>query len=101
MVGKLGIPNIFVFEWDQENLEHIKKHNVTYNECEDVFFNNPVYFRDEKHSNREERLLVYGITNENRLITVVFTIRKDKVRVISARDQHKKEKEIYKASNKF
>lgn len=101
MIGKLDIPNIFIFEWDQGNLEHIKKHNVSYNECEDIFFNIPVYFRDEKHSGREERYLVYGITNENRLLTAVFTIRKDKIRVISARDQHKKEKEIYKANNKF
>jgi uncharacterized DUF497 family protein len=96
MVKKLYLPDALVFDWDPANLEHIKKHKVEYNECEDIFFIDPIYFADEKHSQNEERYLAYGITNEDRLLTLVFTIRNSKIRIVSARDQNKKEKEIYK-----
>ncbi len=99
-MSKFSSPNIIIFDWNQGNLEHIKKHDVVYEECEDVFFNDPVYFTDEKHSEKEERILAYGITSENRLLTVVFTIRDDKIRVVSARDQNKKEREVYKLHKK-
>ena len=97
---KINLPDVLAFDWDQGNLEHIKKHNVEYNECEDIFYNDPIYFEDPKHSRVEERFLTYGVTNEERLLTIVFTIRNKKVRVISARNQNKKEREIYIANKK-
>ncbi len=100
MVKKLHLPKILIFEWDNGNLEHIKKHKAEHDECEDVFFDNPLYFADEKHSEKEDRFLGYGLTNGNRLLMVVFTIRNDKIRVVSARDQHKKEREIYKRNKR-
>ncbi len=98
MLRKLHLPDAFIFDWNQANLEHIKKHKAEYNECEDVFFDDPVYFADEKHSENEERYLAYGITNEERLLILVFTIRNHKIRPVSARDQNKKEREIYKSN---
>lgn len=98
MAKKISLPKILIFEWDQGNLEHIKKHSVAFNECEDIFYNDPVYFEDKKHSETEERFLAYGITYEQRLLTVVFTVRNTKLRVISARNQNKKEKVIYQTS---
>lgn len=95
MVKKLHLPEILIFEWDKGNLEHIRKHKVEYNECEDIFFDAPIYFLDEKHSEKEDRFLSFGLTNENRLITLVFIIRNIKIRVVSARDQNRKEKGIY------
>lgn len=96
MAKKISLPDVLVFDWDQGNLEHIKKHKVTYNECEDVFYNDPIYFEDTKHSADEERHLAYGVTNDEKLVTIVFTIRNGKVRIISGRKQNKKEKAIYK-----
>jgi len=87
------------FAWDIGNLEHIKKHHVKPSECEDVFFNIPLIVNaDEAHSQIEQRFRVYGQTNKGRLLTMIFTIRHNKIRVISARDQSKKErKEFHKA----
>ncbi|HSX08992.1 MAG TPA: BrnT family toxin [Candidatus Saccharimonadales bacterium] len=96
MSKRISLIDILGFEWNKGNLDHIKIHNVEYSECEEVFYNDPVYFEDPKHSTQELRFVVYGITNEERLLTVVFTIRNNKVRVISARDQHKKERIVYK-----
>ena len=84
------------FEWDFGNLDHIYKHFVTDKECEDTFSNKPLIItKDETHSKIEKRYRAYGKTFENRLLNIVFTIRKNKLRVISARDQNKKERNEY------
>jgi hypothetical protein len=85
------------FEWDKCNSEKIKKkHDVTSVECEQVFFNLPVVAGDdEKHSETEIRFYVLGQTDSGRLLFLVFTVRKDKLRVISARDMNKKERRAY------
>lgn len=84
------------FEWDQGNLEHIKKHNVGYKECEEIFFNTPLRVnKDKTHSQIEERLQALGKTNKERSLFIAFTIRENKVRIVSARDQNKKERKIY------
>jgi uncharacterized DUF497 family protein len=85
------------FEWDKHNSEKIKtKHGVTPVECEQVFFNLPVIAGDdEKHSETENRFYVLGQTDAHRLLFLVFTVRRDKLRVISARDMNKKERRAY------
>jgi hypothetical protein len=61
-----------------------------------VFFNQPLYIMpDPIHSDAEERFYALGKTNGQRLLFLVFTRRKAKVRVISARDMHKKERKVY------
>ncbi len=86
------------FEWDKGNKnKNWIKHNVSVNECEEVFFNVPfVVSIDYKHSTTENRFYALGYTNLDRELFIVFTIRNGKIRVISARDMNKKEKEVYK-----
>lgn len=85
------------FEWDKHNSEKIKtKHGVTPFECEQVFFNLPLIAGgDEKHSETENRFYMLGQTDFGRLLFLVFTVRNDKLRVISARDMNKKERRLY------
>jgi len=87
------------FDWDTGNInKNQDKHEVNVNECEEVFFNTPVLIQnDEKHSEKEKRFSVLGRSNDDRYLYLVFTIRRNKIRVISARDQSKKERVIYKA----
>lgn len=81
------------FEWDKGNLEHIKKHKVDYFECEQVFSNKTlIILGDERHSIYEERFKVFGKSNEGRYLALVMTIRKNKIRIIMARDQNKTER---------
>jgi len=89
------LPGILFFDWDKGNLEHIKKHAVEYSQTEEVFYDHPIFFEDQKHSKVERRFLVYGTTTETRYLTLVFTLRKTTVRVISARDQSKNERKAY------
>lgn len=94
---EIDLSEIEGFEWDEGNLTKNKeKHNVDYKECEEVFSNQPFYFPDRKHSQNEQRWLVYGVTNTGRYLTCVFTIREKLIRIISAREQNKKEKKVYK-----
>lgn len=87
------------FDWDKHNSEKVRtRHDVTPIECEQVFFNLPVIAGDdEKHSETENRFYVLGQTDSDRLLFLVFTVRKDKLRVISARDMNKKERRMYQA----
>ncbi len=85
------------FEWDDGNdSKNWKKHDVTNQECEEAFFNLPVLvFDDEAHSETEERYYLLGRTNSARELFVVFTLRGNLIRVISARDQTRIERQRY------
>lgn len=85
------------FDWDEGNLlKNWEKHGVTYLEAEQVFFNEPLILEDDvRHSQDEPRWYGLGSTDTKRLLMVVFTIRSDQIRVISARDMNRKERAIY------
>ncbi|MFH1957936.1 MAG: BrnT family toxin [bacterium] len=85
------------FNWDKWNLEkNLIKHKVRFQECEEVFFNMP-FFRMILLTEKtvEQRYYAFGITDRKRKLTIVFTIRNEKIRVVSARDMSKKERRIY------
>ena len=85
------------FDWNKGNAKKIwNKHSVLASECEEVFFHDPLLlFPDSLHSEKEDRFFVFGRTAQYRLLFIVFTIRNDRVRVISARDMTKREKKEY------
>lgn len=91
------LPKPLAFEWDKGNInKNLKKQKVTNLEAEEIFRNNPLkIFYDVIHSRIERRFIAHGITNEIRSLTIIFTLRKQKIRIISARDQNKKERKIY------
>jgi uncharacterized DUF497 family protein len=88
------------FEWDEHNtLKNWTKHGVAPGEAEQVFFNQPlVAATDEKHSESEPRYYVLGHTDAGRPLFIAFTIRARRIRVISARDMNRKEREVYRSA---
>lgn len=92
-----GLNQLDGFEWDDGNRHKNRlKHNVSAEECEEVFFNEPLIILDDhKHSEKEQRYAAYGVTNDGRKLMVYFTVREIKYRVISARDMHRKERQFY------
>ncbi len=90
------------FEWDEGNVEkNVRKHRVSSAECEEVFFEMPMFvFYDAVHSENEKRYLVLGKSNRGRHLFIVFTIRRNKVRVISARDMSRRERRSYEEKAK-
>lgn len=101
VVNKTDFSKIEGFDWDVGNIDKSwKKHLVSSKEAEEVFINKYVFYFDEKHSQKEDRYVLYGVTNNKRLLIVVFTLRKGLIRVVSARDQNKKERSKYEKENK-
>jgi len=85
------------FDWDEGNLlKNWEKHRVSASECEQVFFNRPlVAGLDKERSKIEDRFHALGVTDSGRRLFVVFTVRKNKIRVISARDMNRRERKVY------
>lgn len=87
------------FEWDEHNAGKIwRKHHVFPSECEEAFFNRPLVVADDiKHSGKESRYYSLGHTDAGKMLFVVFTIRRNKIRVISTREMNRKERKVYQS----
>lgn len=96
-MGNKDLSRCSGFEWDKWNAEKIwQKHRVSPFECEQMFFNRPLIADiDEAHSQKESRFYVLGKTDSERKLFAVFTIRKNLIRPISARDMSRQEREVY------
>lgn len=90
------------FDWDGGNLDkNWKLHGVPFWECEQVFFIEPLLVvEDVSHSGGEKRYYALGRTETGRRLFVVFTIRRNLVRVISARDMSRRERRRYEQEEK-
>lgn len=99
----MDFSNVIGFDWNAGNArKNNEKHDVSQGEAEEVFFNSPlVVTADDKHSQSESRYRALGITSMGRKLTIIFTLRQDGalIRVISARDMHKKERHYYDQAN--
>lgn len=90
----IELKDIDGFEWDEGNKQkNFRKHNVSIKEAEEVFNSQPFIVLRTAYLN-EERFQMFG-ESKRRLITIIFTIRKNKIRIISVRDMSKKERKFY------
>jgi uncharacterized protein len=85
------------FDWDDANRhKNWRKHRVAWWECEEVFFNHPIFILpDEKHSINEPRFFALGVTHGGRPLFLVFARRNSRIRIVTARDMNRKERKIY------
>jgi uncharacterized DUF497 family protein len=90
------------FDWDDGNTRKNDKHGVSMAEAEQVFFNAPLLLlADVGHSQQEIRVHALGQTDSGRGLHITFTLRQAGalIRVISARDLHRKERAIYEQAS--
>jgi uncharacterized protein len=89
------------FEWDasKENINE-KKHGVSFKKAQ-LAFSDPkrIIAKDLEHSNVESRFYCFGKVDEG-IITVRFTYRENKIRIIGA-GYWRKGKQIYEQENKI
>jgi len=98
----IDLRRITGFNWDEGNARKNDKHGVSMAEAEQVFFNAPLLLlEDIAHSQQEPRLHALGKTDDGRALHIAFTIRQSGalIRVISARDMHRKERVIYEQAD--
>lgn len=87
------------FEWDKGNTGKPKKHGLTLEETEEVFFDDhKIIFTDWKHSVKEPRITLLGKTKRGKLLNITYTVRDNKIRIITARPINKKEVKLYEES---
>jgi uncharacterized DUF497 family protein len=88
------------FEWDEDKaLLNFHKHGVKFEEAMASFEDeNSITLNDLKHSSEEKRFFMIGLYRDKKLLAIVHTLRKDKIRIISARTANKKERRIYEKS---
>ena len=94
----IDLTNISGFDWDEGNTRKNDKHGVSMAETEQVFFNAPLFMlSDATHSQKEPRFHALGKTDDGRTLHITLTLRQwnKLIRVISARDMHRKERNIY------
>jgi uncharacterized DUF497 family protein len=85
------------FEWNENKAErNLSKHGVSFEEAKTVF-DDPLYvdFYDPDHSEDEERYLIVGESNQGRVLIVSYTERGNSIRLISAREVTRTEREAY------
>jgi uncharacterized DUF497 family protein len=86
------------FRWDEGILEKNRlEHKVSKTEREQVFFNHPLVVpHDSEHSDKDETsFCLLGQTDWGRFLFIIFSIRDEAIRVISARDMSTREKRTY------
>jgi hypothetical protein len=94
----IDLARITGFDWDAGNARKNEAHGVSAADAEQVFFNQPLLLlQDEAHSIVEPRFHALGKTGTGRLLHVTFTLRGEgtRIRVISARDMHRRERRFY------
>lgn len=88
-----------IFEWDdQKNAANKRKHGISFEEAQTVFFDEKaIEFDDPDHSIQEERFILLGISQSLKVLVVCLCYRSDefKIRIISARKATKKERGVY------
>ena len=87
--------NEVIFEWDEEKEKmNIKKHGISFSTAAYVFNDpNRIEYYDEKHSEFEDRYATIGMVGK--VLTVIYTVRGDKNRIISARIATNLERSAY------
>ena len=91
------VDNCEGFEWDAGNIDkNWEQHQVLPTECEEVFFNQPILVADDKQlSDKEKRYYVLGRTDKGRRLFIAYAMRKNNIRLISAREMSRKERKFY------
>ena len=88
------------FEWDEEKAAaNLAKHGVSFEEAATVF-GDPLSdtFDDPDHSTEERRFVIIGMSERGKMLIVAHTDDGEVVRLISAREPTRGEREFYEKS---
>ena len=92
------------FEWDpNKNISNQNKHGITFEEAQTVLYDEyAILFDDPDHSEEEDRFLIIGISQRERLCIVSHCYRGEDevIRIISARKATKTEAAYYSDNRK-
>ncbi|MFP5238120.1 MAG: BrnT family toxin [Acidobacteriota bacterium] len=89
------------FEWHAAKAaENLQKHRVSFQDAMTIFGDERhIEVPDRDHSDDEVRYLAIGRSERGRLLTVIFTERGSKLRLISARLAESWERRVYESAD--
>lgn len=88
------------FEWDPNKAaSNLRKHGVRFAEAMTVFEDEAMLTMVDDQS-REERFVALGLSSLGRILVVVYTTRRERIRIISARKATRNERAEYEATAK-
>jgi uncharacterized DUF497 family protein len=90
-----------LFEWDPKKAKiNLSKHGISFDEASTAFKDTrSITISDPLHSSDEDRFVLIGQSEKNRLLVVVHTDRGERIRIISSRKATKKERQSYEKEN--
>ena len=88
------------FDWDPKKAAaNLKKHGISFPEAQSVFYDDyALQFYDNDHSDKEDRFIMLGMSNQSRVLVVVHCLRSEgtTIRIVSARKATANERSYYK-----
>ena len=84
------------FEWDDANRKHVARHSVAPEEAEQAMKNDPLELKGLVRKG-EFRKLCIGLTDSGRYLTLVYTIRGKRIRIVTAYPSHRDHRRIYES----
>ena len=82
------------FDWDSANLKHIARHGIVPEEAEEAVLIDPLEADVQPHES-EARVLCFGRTKSGGLLTILYTERRGKIRVVTAYEMTKPQQRMY------
>ena len=82
------------FDWDSGNRKHIARHAITPEEAEEAVVIEPFEAAVQQHQS-EERVLCLGRTKAGRLLTILYSERHGRIRVVTAYEMTKEQQQLY------
>jgi uncharacterized protein len=86
--------SIVEFIWDANNVEHLGRHKITPTEAEETILLDSLEPDLQQHSD-EARVLCFGRTAKGRLLTIIYAMRGDAIRVVTGYPMTKRQQRIY------
>jgi uncharacterized DUF497 family protein len=92
-----------LFEWDRHKAEaNLRKHGISFEEAQTVFTDPlSITLPDPDHAEDEERSIDIGMSDNHRILVVVYTERGQHIRLISARKATPVERKQYEEDETY
>ena len=89
------------FEWDAEKAKaNLAKHGVSFDEAKSAVYDPlSLALYDPDHSSDEDRWILIGFSEQGRILAICLTLRRSRIRIITARKATRHEIKIYEESN--
>ncbi len=89
-----------MFDWDDANIDHIARHGLEPYEVEEALLDPDLLTVTAHKATTERRFAIIGASEAGRILFVVYTLRGDDIRPVTAREANATQKRRYRKEQK-